>query len=533
MHIDYSRSNGIEYANVCKTVRVGSKVRKERTRYLGRVIDKDKGIFRRKDCGIYMYNLETDEIKLLPPTYAVPKFSRKNIPSRQKTLGLSFGDVYLVSELLKKSGLLSAIDAIGYENMDTLYSLLQYYVTQSRSNFHAQSWWNLSYAKLMYPNAQMQPRCISEMLSGIGSEETQKTFFAQYIKFLCSEQAQNPQESNGIVNDGILIDSSGLPNISRLPCAAIKTHNGDVKKDVRLIYVIQQHTGLPLYFQYVSDSGIDTRAISKAVSELRNNSIDTKWALVDAGYYTGSNADALFSEGISFAARVGANHPIFREAVAKAIDTLRSSKNMVIYENRLYYIADIECMIGANVDHKAYGYLCLDENMWHAEQIAYLASSDYDGVIDQEARDELAEKGLFMLVSTRKLKKDDVLSLYYTRDQVENVFEIDEQCADIASVYYQTEETFRGHLLMTFITSVIHKLLSNALCKAGHSVMDVLTAAHDLQCLVYDGEVLPNDAQSEITDPFRILNIDIPDSIPLSTATNRRHIASRKQQEPG
>lgn len=52
---------------------------------------------------------------------------------------------------------------------------------------------------------------------------------------------------NGESGDGILIDSSGLPNESHLPVTGVNNHNGIISLEVRVIYVVQQSTGLPLF----------------------------------------------------------------------------------------------------------------------------------------------------------------------------------------------------------------------------------------------------------------------------------------------
>lgn len=46
MYINYKLKDGIEYAMVVTSVRKGASVTKEKPLYLGRVIDKEHGIFK-------------------------------------------------------------------------------------------------------------------------------------------------------------------------------------------------------------------------------------------------------------------------------------------------------------------------------------------------------------------------------------------------------------------------------------------------------------------------------------------------------
>ena len=43
---------------------------------------------------------------------------------------------------------------------------------------------------------------------------------------------------------------------------------------------------------------IDVSTITRTIAELKANGINTKFAILDAGYYTGKNADALLDAGV-------------------------------------------------------------------------------------------------------------------------------------------------------------------------------------------------------------------------------------------
>jgi hypothetical protein len=110
----------------------------------------------------------------------------------------------------------------------------------------------------------MSSQRISETLEDIGSEEAKQLFFKAYYKFLQTPRHKGrkkepvvPEIDAGAAGEGILIDSTGLPNATRIPITAVNNHNGVVSEEVRLIYVVQQDTGLPLFFRYVAGNIID------------------------------------------------------------------------------------------------------------------------------------------------------------------------------------------------------------------------------------------------------------------------------------
>ena len=62
MYINYNTVNGIEYGTLTSSVRSGHKVGKSDQVYLGRVIDKERGIFKSRERGLFTYDLESNTV---------------------------------------------------------------------------------------------------------------------------------------------------------------------------------------------------------------------------------------------------------------------------------------------------------------------------------------------------------------------------------------------------------------------------------------------------------------------------------------
>ena len=195
MYINYNTVNGIEYGTLTTSIRKGRKVGKSDQVYLGRVIDKERGVFKSRDRGLFIYDLQTNTFCSVPAEYETPSQQRKTKYPRRATLVVSFGDIFLLDEYLRKSGLQKAVDAIGYRNPDTLKALLAFYILTSHANCHAEDWWELTYARYLYPKAQMASQRISEALADIGSEDAKRSFFREYIKFLEAINSSPASES--------------------------------------------------------------------------------------------------------------------------------------------------------------------------------------------------------------------------------------------------------------------------------------------------------------------------------------------------
>ena len=513
MYINYKIKDGIEYAMVVTSVRKGSSVTKEKPLYLGRVIDKGQCIFKNRERGIFKYDIQTNTFSSVPAEYQEPPLKRKTKYPVRPTLAVSFGDVFLLDEFLKNSGFIKAVDAIGYRNGDTLRALLAYYILSPLANSHAEEWWELTYARYLYPGAQMSSQRISDALADIGSEDAKRCFFKEYYRFLEKTGCKADNAPNGI-EDGILIDSSGLPNSIRFPLTAVNTHNGVVSEEVRLIYVIQQRTGLPLFFRYVPGNIIDVTTLTRTVAELKANGINTKFAILDAGYYTGTNADVLLDAGISFITRMKSNFKVYKQVVRENIGSLEAKENLVRYNRRLVYIKCVPCLVGAKENRPAYAYLCRDLSIKHELEKHLIERAEDQNLSGEEIFDAMQEQGIFVLVSSRHISKENLLPLYYTRDQIEKIFELCKQDGKILPLNVATEATFRGHLMMTFMAAVILKLMSDRLKKTSLTTASMFMNLHEQHAIIYDNEFITTEPVKKMNEAYKAFNVQCPATIP-------------------
>jgi len=514
MYINYKTKGGIEYAMVVTSVRNGKSVSKDKPLYLGRVLDKERGIFKSRERGVFTYDLDNNTFGKVPPEYEEPKIQRKTKYTKRPTLIVSFGDIFLLDEFLKKCGFIKAVDAIGYRNIDTLHALLAYYILTPYANCHAGDWWELTYAKYLYPKAQMSSQRISDALADIGSEDAKRNFFSEYFKFLEKTSYVERQAGSVGIDDGILIDSSGLPNAVHFPLTAVNNHNGVVSEEVRLIYIVRQHTGMPLFFRYVSGNVVDVSTITRTIAELKANGVNTKFAILDAGYYTSVNADVLIDAGVSFMARMKSNFKVYQDAVGQHLKNLESKENAVLFNKRLVYIKCVPCKIGQKGDRPAYAYLCKDMLMQHEQERHTIERAGDESLSGADIFDDLQKQGVFVLISTRKIAKENLLSIYYMRDQVEKIFELCKQGGKILPINVENEDTFRGHLMMTFMATAILKIMSVNLAKTSLTTESLFMTLHEQHAVVYEEEFITTEPVKKMNEAYKAFKIQCPATIP-------------------
>jgi hypothetical protein len=500
MYIAYDVKNGIEYAKLYTSKRNGAHTYKEHIN-LGRVLDKNQGIYQNRERGIFAYSLETNTFSSAPAEFKPPEKV-----SRREPLIVDFGDIFLLDSYIRSSGLVEAINAIGYGNPDTLKAMLSYYILCAMSNRYAQDWWEGSYARILYPNASLSSQRISDFLAAVGDEYSQREFFKVYFKLL---------EKSGSRTENILIDSTGLPNSIHFPLTAISNHNGEISNEVRLIYVVQQNTGLPIYFRYCPGNVIDATTLIRCLAELKEQGVNTKFAILDAGYYMEDNILEFYASKISFITRLKENLSLYKELVASHLDTLESKNNLIEYNGRYVYLKCVACRLCGN---SAYAYVGIDIERKSSEAHKTFRRAKGKKLTNDQVYDAMQKQGIFILVSSRRIAPDKVLPLYYTRQQIEQIFDLGKNYADLLPLRVHTEETFRGHLLITFIATVVLKKIQDALRKTAITPMSLFLNLRNQKCKVYQDKVITQEPFKKANDSYKLFRIKCPATIPNKTS---------------
>jgi len=510
-YIAYSspKPNGAIYASVVESSRKGDKVEQKRLENLGLVIDQKKGIYKSREKGVFRYILGKGAFEIDPKD--MESLNLRAIPTQvtQEKLILDFGDSYVLDKYILGLSIREAIDVILPNERDTLMSLLFYRIlTDKKANCNAQTWWDGNYACLLYPKAQIAGQRISEFLARLGGEGVQRAFFARYLGIVYGRQDEQAA--------AILIDSTGLPNASGMSITQLNNHNGDISLEVRLIYVIDRRNGMPIYFRYCAGNIVDVSTMLTTIAELSQYNVNVNSAIVDAGYFSEPNVSDMYENGIHFVTRLAPNRKMFKEVTGEHLHGICTAKYAIRYGGRLVY------MKKAKVDvygYEGYAYIGIDMDSKNS-QVKRATFNCMDDKLDLEEIDQRIERlGVFVLLSSDDMDTNDVLPLYYTRQQIEQVFDITKNSADILPLRTQSEDTFRGHLMLTFLaTAILQKLQRDILSlrKKGDKTNPegALMRLRNQKCKVYDKDIIPQEAVKEISAVYKLLSIKCPITIP-------------------
>ena len=523
MFLTYKRINGVEYGYVVRTSRNEKEISQEIVYYLGRVIDKEKLIFKNRKYGIFHYDDKHEKFLEVPPDFDEPIQKRKNAKQKTEATIIDFGEAYFVNKFAKATGFYSLIHSIDYQNIDTIHALFTYYVVSDHANCYANEWWESSYAKILFPKAKLSSQRLSETLNAIGNPDIFQNFLVRYYQFVRGVYKNRIgilDSANEKKLESVIIDSTGIPNSSKMPITAVNNHNGVVNNEIRLIYAIHMETGMPLFFRYIAGNIIDASTISKTKDELKEQGIDIRFALFDAGYFNHKNSDILYNEGISFLTRAHLNLTICKDAIKKYSKTLCVQKNLHKYNNRFIYIKCCNCNIGQKKDHKAYLYLCKDMRAECLEKEKLMNHISYFDIEDPDDFELIKNSGLFVLISSKKLENDELLSLYYTREYVEDIFKISKNHGKLLPLCIESEGVLRGHLFMTFLATVFHKLISDEIKGSSFSTPSLLIALNTHHAEICKNKILVDEPRKNANDAYKKFNIDVPSSIPFKSISN-------------
>ena len=480
--IRYEKKNDVEYASVYHAKRKDGKKINE-IEWLGRVVDKENGIYQNKINGIFRYTLEAGICDYIPIV-------------KEKLL-LDFGDSYFLNEILKKAGFREVIERVFAEKTESVLSLMFYKTLNGGSSCYAQTWWEGSYARILFPNATLASQRISEILRYMGDESLQRTFFREYLRYISS-----------YCSGGVLIDSTGLPNDTAFPLTAVNNHNGVISNEARLILVLDKVSGYPIYFRYAAGNIVDVSTLQTTIAEVRTYGLDVRYAIIDAGYFSEKNIKALQSSGISFVTRMTSNLKLYKTLITEHKANLEDAKYLIKYRGRFVYI---KCVDVDLYGKPGYAYVCLDMDRKHEEIKKYMDSAlDDKKVTVDEMNAVLQSKGLFILVSSEKIKTADILPLYYTRQAIEQVFDISKNNADLLPLRVHGIENFRGHLLLSFIVSAIYIFATKMLVGSDVCATGAYQILRNLKCKVFDDKIIIQEANKKMNDIAKLLKLDMP-----------------------
>ena len=467
--IRYKRFGNKEYAYEVETYwDPEAKRPRQKTKYLGVVVDKEKKIF-----------------------------ERPRQKPREKLI-LDFGDGYLVQEFLKQKGLSELIRDIFGKKADEVMVLLCYRLCQGGAMRHLPLWLEGNINRILFQAVKLTSQRISRLLKQIGEETKQRDFFKRYV----SNYAK--------CSDGIIIDSTALPNEIDMGLSSWGYGDSSIEMQIRLVCVVDRASGMPVYYRYTGGNIVDVSVFNTTIDELRHIGIQSSFVLVDAGFFSEDNIREMHRKGIDYLIRLPASRRIYKDLIKKYSHEMEKACNAVRFGKRILFIRQEQVELYGGEVH---AYIVLDPERKGREVKRLMLEAIEDGRVKEESIEyELARRGIMILLSSFEIEGEEVVPLYYMRVKVEQLFGFSKDDLTLLPLRVHKEETLRGYLFLMFLTLVVFTMLRKGL-QNKYTVEEALMCMRNLKCKVFDKEVLVGETSKQQKEILSLLNIIVPKKV--------------------
>jgi transposase len=230
--------------------------------------------------------------------------------------------------------------------------------------------------------------------------------------------------------------------------------------------------------------------------------------LIDAGYYSESNIDTLFEEKIDFLTRLPAGRTLYHEIITNHSGDIEKLENAYTMGKRGYFAKLLEINL---YGHKAHAYLILDperkaKNIKELLQEYCSSKSERDKKRDQFA---FLSCGLMVLVSSKKMPINEILSSYYLRQSIEQIFSFSKSDLNLLPIRNHNDKTVQGYLFFQFLLLIFYIKIREKYLKQ-YTVEQLSLILRKLKCKVYESRIIPLERDKKQREIFEQANILVP-----------------------
>ena len=205
---------------------------------------------------------------------------------------------------------------------------------------------------------------------------------------------------------------------------------------------------------------------------------------------------------------------LFSLLVKKYAYNIQSLENIVRYRSRTLYIkqAQIE---GFGSKNKLFAYVCFDLEKYNTDSQNYIKKLDLTKITNDQFRLDKLYHGIFIILSSINLPNDSLLPCYYSRQSVEQFFDTIKNDTDLLPLRTHSERTFNGHVMISFIATIIFLLIDKELKDKNLSFNSGIHYLRRLHADVYKSKIIPKIPTKHINDILKVLKIKFPTTILL------------------
>lgn len=443
---------------------------RQKARYLGVVVNKKKGIFKKPLKDRFM--------------------------KEEKSI-LDFGNSFLLHEFFKKNRFIQLLEESFGDDAGMLFTLISYRLCNPAAMRLARIWQQGNMIKHLCRNIDVSSQRISDFMVRIGDEDICRRFFDRYLSFV----RHSP--------NSLVLDITALPNQVHMPFSQWGYSDEQIDKQIKLMLVVDKESSLPLFFRYIPGSIADVSTMKPTIEELNALGINGACFIFDAGFFSEGNIRSLQTDKADFLIRLPSLRRLYKELIRKECNDIESIKYAIKYGKRGLFVKGIGVSL---FDKKAFAYIVLDPKRKGRETDKMLLK-----VIDEIDKEKgsqemdfmLKRKGIMILVSSFSIRREDIVPLYYSRQMAERMFGFSKDDLKLLPLRIHKEESMRGYLLYMFICLSAFLALKKELGK-DITVEEALLSLRNLKVKVFEKEMIIPELTKEQKEIYEKLGIIVP-----------------------
>ena len=320
---------------------------------------------------------------------------------------------------------------------------------------------------------------------------------------------------------GCYVDSTPLPNDARdNPFNALCSHGvGHVAVQTRLVLVLDEATGLPVWFTLIPGNVLDVNTVMQVTDDVKDTlDIEMNSVVLDAGYVT----KALVQQY-----SIGAEKKMVARMPAK-----KGYPYKTLYEEVKDKVGNGKYTFVRN-SHKYFGYrkkiTLHDTDTW-----AYVYVDKHNAVVnstkwitehpDEYGKKNMKEKtwmevsfGYFVLLSNEDKTPPELLDDYFGRTDIETVIKTGKEYVNLLPLCKWNETTISGKILLDIIDLNIYLMLRKKMSGAKKAVTEMLGAAQSLMCHCDKNGIIKIETPNrQVKEMAKLMGAKIPAYMKLS-----------------
>ena len=494
---------------------------------LGKVIwlneERKSGIFQSPTRGLVEYDVLTN-------TFTDVKKNDPRIKStdlfQEPQVHTVLGDAFLILKFMEKCGMIELLRSVFLQEKDfeRVICHLIHSIARNGSKISCDDFTAKSFMAYLLPSIPVSSLGADTVyFTMLGQDDVKVNFFKRFVKAM--------RKSHPSFGNCCYIDSTPLPNdISENPFNALCSHGiGSVGIQTRLILVLDEETGLPVWFQTIAGNVLDLSTINMVRDNLKELlGIDIYHMILDAGYVT---KDLILHYNIVSDPVIdekGAEHkPVFiGKMPAKngfPYKTLYHQIHTMISNAKYEFIRGGHSYFGIRkevtvFDKREYAYVYVDKDnalmlgrKWKQEN-----EELYERMTDKEKNWYSVKSGYFVLLSNDEKTPAAMLDEYFGRTRIECVFKTAKEYLQLLPLGKWTFETVSGKLLSDSISTIVYLMMQKKLDGSKIAMTRLMGQTQSLMCMkTRDNVIRVETANKQAKAVFKAMGIAVPTNFKL------------------